>query len=150
YGYHITKNSYYICHDQDVIRSLFQRLRNYGDQKDSYPTECGGFSISAVRDLTTGYDSNQPDKKAVLPTSSSSQMITFSFSNGGVATMRTSGTEPKIKYYTELCAAPGNSCREELDNLVTAIVENFFEPEKNKLQAQAGVAHSDRFIQHEY
>ncbi|KAG7268082.1 hypothetical protein CRUP_027560 [Coryphaenoides rupestris] len=138
YGYHITKNSYYICHDQDVIRSLFQRLRNYGDQKDSYPTECGGFSISAVRDLTTGYDSNQPDKKAVLPTSSSSQMITFSFSNGGVATMRTSGTEPKIKYYTELCAAPGNSdvgqLQKELDNLVTAIVENFFEPEKNKLQ----------------
>ena len=44
----------------------------------------------------------------ILPTSSSSQMITFTFSNGGVATMRTSGTEPKIKYYTELCAAPGN------------------------------------------
>ena len=44
----------------------------------------------------------------VLPTSSSSQMITFTFSNGGVATLRTSGTEPKIKYYTELCAAPGN------------------------------------------
>ncbi len=44
----------------------------------------------------------------VLPTSRSSQMITFTFSNGGVATMRTSGTEPKIKYYTELCAAPGN------------------------------------------
>lgn len=44
----------------------------------------------------------------VLPTSSSSQMVTFTFSNGGVATMRTSGTEPKIKYYTELCAAPGN------------------------------------------
>lgn len=35
-------------------------------------------------------------------------MITFTFANGGVATMRTSGTEPKIKYYTELCAAPGN------------------------------------------
>ncbi|CAL8333216.1 unnamed protein product [Lota lota] len=138
YGYHITKNSYYICHDQDVIRSLFQRLRNHGDQKDSYPTECGGFSVTSVRDLTTGYDSNQPGKKAVLPTSSSSQMITFSFSNGGVATMRTSGTEPKIKYYTELCAAPGNSdvdqLQKELDNLVDALVEHFFEPEKNKLQ----------------
>uniref|UniRef100_UPI0037E908F2 phosphopentomutase n=1 Tax=Semicossyphus pulcher TaxID=241346 RepID=UPI0037E908F2 len=138
YGYHITKNSYFICHDQNVIRSLFERLRNYGGQKDSYPTECGRFSISAVRDLTTGYDSNQADKKAVLPTSRSSQMITFSFSNGGVATMRTSGTEPKIKYYTELCAAPGNSdvtqLKKELDDLVDAIVENFLEPEKNKLQ----------------
>nr|XP_019956957.1 PREDICTED: phosphoglucomutase-2 [Paralichthys olivaceus] len=137
YGYHISKNSYFICHDQDVICSLFERLRKHGGQKDSYPTECGRFSISAVRDLTTGHDSNQPDKKAVLPTSSSSQMITFSFSNGGVATMRTSGTEPKIKYYTELCAAPGNSdvtlLKKELDDLVDAIVENFFEPQKNKL-----------------
>ncbi|XP_060939848.1 phosphoglucomutase-2 [Limanda limanda] len=138
YGYHLSKNSYFICHDQEVIRSMFERLRKYPGQKDSYPTECGRFSISAVRDLTTGYDSNQPDKKAVLPTSSTSQMITFSFSNGGVATMRTSGTEPKIKYYTELCAAPGNSdvthLNKELDDLVDAIVENFFEPQKNKLQ----------------
>lgn len=138
YGYHITKNSYFICHDQEVIRALFDRLRNYGDKKGAYPTECGGFTISAVRDLTTGHDSNQPDNKAVLPTSSSSQMITFTFSNGGVATMRTSGTEPKIKYYTELCAAPGNSdvkqLQKELDNLVDAIVENFFQPKKNKLQ----------------
>ncbi|XP_029918708.1 phosphopentomutase [Myripristis murdjan] len=138
YGYHITKNSYFICHDQDVIRKLFDRLRNYGDQKGSYPTKCGDFSVSAVRDLTTGYDSNQPDNKAVLPTSASSQMITFSFSNGGVATMRTSGTEPKIKYYTELCAAPGNSdvaqLNKELDALVDAIIETFFEPQKNKLQ----------------
>ncbi|KAF7666220.1 hypothetical protein LDENG_00114540 [Lucifuga dentata] len=137
YGYHISKNSYFICHEQDVIRSLFERLRNYSGQKGSYPTECGGFSISAVRDLTTGYDSSQPDKKAVLPTSKSSQMITFTFSNGGVATMRTSGTEPKIKYYTELCA-PGNSdvthLQKELDSLVDAIIENFFQPRKNKLQ----------------
>ncbi|KAK9540157.1 hypothetical protein VZT92_002626 [Zoarces viviparus] len=137
YGHHISKNSYFICHDQDVIRSLFQRLRSCGGQKDSYPTECGRFSISAVRDLTTGYDSNQPGNKAILPTSSS-QMITFTFSNGGVATMRTSGTEPKIKYYTELCAAPGDSdvkhLKKELDDLVDAIVESFFEPEKNKLQ----------------
>ena len=65
YGYHITKNSYFICHDQEVIRSLFQRLRNHGDQKDSYPSECGGFSVTSVRDLTTGHDSSQPDNKAV-------------------------------------------------------------------------------------
>ncbi|XP_062334270.1 phosphoglucomutase-2 [Osmerus eperlanus] len=137
YGYHITKNSYFICHDQEVIHALFDRLRNYGDKKGAYPSECGAFAITAVRDLTTGHDSNQPDNKAVLPTSSS-PMITFSFSNGGVATLRTSGTEPKIKYYTELCAAPGNSdveqLKKELDALVEAIVENFFQPKKNKLQ----------------
>ncbi|XP_051557899.1 phosphoglucomutase-2 isoform X3 [Myxocyprinus asiaticus] len=136
YGYHITKNSYFICHNQDTIKQLFERLRNYSGEK-CYPKECGSFAITAVRDLTTGYDSNQPDNKAVLPTSKSSHMITFTFANGGVSTMRTSGTEPKIKYYTELCAAPGNSdldqLKTELDNLVDAIVSNFFQPEKNGL-----------------
>lgn len=43
----------------------------------------------------------------VLPVTRSSHMITFSLQNGVVATLRTSGTEPKIKYYTEYCAAPG-------------------------------------------
>lgn len=64
YGYHITKNSYFICHNQDTIKRLFERLRNY-DGENSYPKECGGFAITAVRDLTTGYDSHQPDNKAV-------------------------------------------------------------------------------------
>lgn len=65
YGYHISKNSYFICHDQNVVRSLFERLRNYNGEKDTYPKECGRFTVSAIRDLTTGYDSNQPDNKAV-------------------------------------------------------------------------------------
>lgn len=55
-----------------------------------------------VRDLTTGYDSAQSDKRAILPSSLTSHMITFEFANGVVATLRTSGTEPKIKYYAEL------------------------------------------------
>lgn len=52
--------------------------------------------------------------------------------------MRTSGTEPKIKYYSELCAPPGNSdveqLKKELDELVNALEKHFFQPEKNKLQ----------------
>lgn len=36
-------------------------------------------------------------------------MITFNFDNGLIATLRTSGTEPKIKYYAELCTDPENS-----------------------------------------
>ncbi|XP_072476556.1 phosphopentomutase isoform X1 [Notamacropus eugenii] len=140
YGYHITKASYFICHDQNIITNLFENLRNY-DGKSTYPKTCGKFEVSGVRDLTTGYDSSQPDKKAILPTSKSSQMITFTFANGGVATMRTSGTEPKIKYYAELCVPPGNSDHEqlkkELDDLVSAIEEYFFQPEKNKLQPKS-------------
>uniref|UniRef100_H2ZU38 Phosphoglucomutase 2 n=1 Tax=Latimeria chalumnae TaxID=7897 RepID=H2ZU38_LATCH len=140
YGYHITKASYFICHDPEKIKNLFERLRNY-DGKNTYPKTCGRFTVSRIRDLTTGYDDNQPDKKAVLPTSKSSQMITFTFTNGGIATMRTSGTEPKVKYYSELCAPPGNSnpeqLKKELDDLVDAIVKDFFEPEKNGLTPQS-------------
>lgn len=66
----------------------------------------GLYPVKGVRDLTTGFDSRRPDLKAQLPTSSSSQMITFYFENGLEATIRTSGTEPKIKYYTELRAPP--------------------------------------------
>ncbi|RMC14186.1 hypothetical protein DUI87_09277 [Hirundo rustica rustica] len=137
YGFHITKASYFICHDPKVIQQLFDNLRNF-DGKNTYPKSCGRFKVSGIRDLTTGYDSSQPDQKAILPTSKSSQMITFTFANGGVATMRTSGTEPKIKYYSELCAPPGNSdveqLKKELDELVNALEKHFFQPEKNKLQ----------------
>ena len=38
--------------------------------------------------------------------SKSSHMITFTLENGCVMTIRTSGTEPKIKYYTEFVADP--------------------------------------------
>lgn len=34
-------------------------------------------------------------------------MVTFRLQNAVVATLRTSGTEPKIKFYAEICAAPG-------------------------------------------
>lgn len=44
----------------------------------------------------------------VLPVTRNSHMITFSLENGVVATLRTSGTEPKIKVYGEYCAAPGD------------------------------------------
>lgn len=59
--------------------------------------------------MTTGYDSSTIDHKAVLSASKSSQMITFNFDNGLIATLRTSGTEPKIKYYAELCSDPDSS-----------------------------------------
>lgn len=66
----------------------------------------GKYTISTVRDLTTGIDTCQLDGKSLLPASKRSQMITFTFANGAVITLRTSGTEPKIKYYAEMCSSP--------------------------------------------
>lgn len=142
YGYHICNNSYYICHDQKVISKMFERIRNFNGP-NSYPKSvCNGkFTISDVRDLTTGYDSSQPDKKAILPVSASSQMITFSFSNGCVLTLRTSGTEPKIKYYSEMCAKPEqhdwSALEAELAELVEGVIQEMMEPEKNNLIPRA-------------
>lgn len=58
--------------------------------------------------MTVGTDTEQEDGKAKLPSSRSSQMVTLTFENGVIITLRTSGTEPKIKYYSEICAEPGN------------------------------------------
>uniref|UniRef100_A0A3Q3IV67 Phosphoglucomutase 2-like 1 n=1 Tax=Monopterus albus TaxID=43700 RepID=A0A3Q3IV67_MONAL len=136
YGYHVSKTSYVICNNPPTIQKIFSRIRNF-EGEGSYPKTCGGVRIVHVRDVTMGYDSSQPDLRSVLPVSRSSQMITFTLENGVVATLRTSGTEPKIKYYTEFCAAPGksevSSLEEELRKVTAALLEEFLEPEKNNL-----------------
>ncbi|KAM3875078.1 glucose 1,6-bisphosphate synthase [Diretmus argenteus] len=136
YGYHISKTSYVICNDPPTVQKIFSRIRNFGGH-GLYPKTCGGHSILHVRDATTGYDSSQADRRSVLPVTKSSQMITFTLQNGVVATLRTSGTEPKIKYYTEFCAAPGksdiSSLEEELRKVTHSLVEEFLQPERNNL-----------------
>merc|ERR1712113_554154 len=86
-----------------------------------YPKYAGRFAVEHVRDLTEGYDSSSPEGKPTLPTSRSSHMITFTFKNKAVVTLRTSGTEPKLKYYSDLAKAEGLSAAEaELAELVEA------------------------------
>jgi len=142
YGYHISDNSYFLCYEQPVIKRLFERLRTFSGQPNTYPESLlnGKYEVKFVRDLTSGYDSSQPDQKAILPVSRSSQMITFTFKNGLVATLRTSGTEPKIKYYTELCAPPTEKnlevLQDTLDEMVKAIISEFLQPDENGLQAR--------------
>ncbi|XP_041796509.1 glucose 1,6-bisphosphate synthase [Chelmon rostratus] len=136
YGYHLSKTSYVVCNDPPTIQKIFSRIRNF-DGEGSYPKTCGGVRIVHVRDVTTGYDSSQPDLRSVLPVTRSSHMITFTLQNGVVATLRTSGTEPKIKYYTEYCAPPGSSevsgLEEELRKVTAALLDEFLEPERNNL-----------------
>uniref|UniRef100_A0A8C4E2R7 Phosphoglucomutase 2 like 1 n=1 Tax=Dicentrarchus labrax TaxID=13489 RepID=A0A8C4E2R7_DICLA len=136
YGYHVSKTSYVVCNDPPTIQKIFSRIRNF-DGEGSYPKTCGGEQIVHIRDVTTGYDSSQPDLRSVLPVTRSSHMITFTLQNGVVATLRTSGTEPKIKFYTEYCASPGNSeasrLEEELRKITAALLDEFLEPERNNL-----------------
>lgn len=66
YGYHVSKTSYVICNDPPTILKVFSRIRNF-DGERSYPKTCGGVRIVHVRDVTTGYDSSQPDLRSVRP-----------------------------------------------------------------------------------
>jgi len=144
YGLHTSLNSYYICHEPAVTASIFTRIRRMGPA-EGYPDQLGGARVTGVRDLTTGYDSTQPDKKAILPVSASSQMITFWLqcedSSAVTLTLRTSGTEPKIKYYTEMVGKPGATDKQSqagrLDQVVGAAVEEMLQPKLNGLKAKS-------------
>ncbi|XP_076266031.1 phosphoglucomutase 2 [Rhynchophorus ferrugineus] len=141
YGFHVSLNSYYFCYDPEKIRTIFGRIRNYGGT-NQYPSGIlnDKYKVVSIRDLTTGYDNSQSDNRAVLPVSCKLEMITFIYDNGLHVTLRTSGTEPKIKYYTELCTSPDikdkTVVESTLREMVTAICEEYFQPEINGLIPQ--------------
>jgi phosphomannomutase len=130
YGYFLNKNHYVKCYDPEIVAAIFTRLRNGGD----YQAACGRYKIANVRDLTTGYDSSTADGSTVLPASPSSEMITFTFENGSVVTLRTSGTEPKLKYYVELRTEEPETAQSDLDELVRCVIEEFLQAEENNLE----------------
>ena len=70
-----------------------------------------------------------------LPISKSTQMITFTFENEAVITLRTSGTEPKLKYYCEYSDETPERAREILDDLViNHMIPTLLQPEKYDLE----------------
>eukprot|EP00938_MAST-03A_sp_MAST-3A-sp1_P005444 g5444.t1 len=97
YGHCLNRSDYVLCEDPSKIDAMFERLRCDG----KYWTHCGNMEITAIRDLTTGH--NMGDVLDPLPTDPSSHMITYVFDHGkSQATLRTSGTEPKVKCYVEV------------------------------------------------
>mmetsp|Transcript_19360 Transcript_19360/g.28388 ORF Transcript_19360/g.28388 Transcript_19360/m.28388 type:complete len:238 (+) Transcript_19360:40-753(+) len=134
YGEFVSNNGYYICYDTSIPLKIFDRIRNGG----KYIQQVGEkYDVTSIRDLgCPGYDSEQPDGKPTLPTSSSSPMMTVRFANGCVAQFRASGTEPKFKYYIELRGKPGikrDIVVEELKCMSDAVLEELIRPEENGL-----------------
>lgn len=127
YGAWVCNNGYYISHDSAVTNSIFEKIRK--DEK--YPTEVAGLKVVRIRDLTTGYDSSVGGND--LPVSNSTQMITFWFENSCVLTLRTSGTEPKIKWYCELRGENVETGQIALDILVKQLVDELIEPKLHNL-----------------
>lgn len=136
YGYHCIATNYFFCYNPIDMDRIFRRLRSAGDG-GSYMMNCGEYKIVGIRDQTNGYDSSEADKTSRLPEDKTTQMITYSFANGCVATLRGSGTEPKLKYYVEVNGYK-DTPREQVvalhKSMITALVDNFLQPLKNNLQ----------------
>ena len=136
YGFHLSMTSYYLCYNPHTILQIFTRLRTDGN----YPITCGPYNVLNVRDVTVGYDSSRGDNKCIHPLTPKSEMITFYLDNKCTLTLRTSGTEPKIKCYREIVEPPGVGSREELLEILSqttnVLIEEFLQPEANNLIPQ--------------
>lgn len=124
YGIHCSYNSYVISCDPKKTKLMFEGIINGGH----YASQIGGANVRHVRDLSTGLDTSQADKKAKLPLSASSPMLTFTLDNGVTLTIRSSGTEPKIKWYSEIVTTSSNG-KQILEATVNAAVEQLIRPD---------------------
>lgn len=136
YGYFASRNGYYICRDQVKTSKIFDTIR-FGAEIDAkkfnYPKEIGSIPVTYIRDLTAGYDSSQLDLRPILPCSESSQMLTIKLSNGCCITLRTSGTEPKIKYYVEMSGVSADNVKSALDTTFNLAIDQLLQPVYNEL-----------------
>jgi len=134
YGYFAMTPGYFFCHDPNVMKQIFDRIRNMDGQ--GYAKQCGEFEIASIRDVTNGVDNGEADGKCRLPATPDAQMLTFRFKNGVVSTLRGSGTEPKLKYYVEGSDDKSfDGARALVASVLQAIIKEFLQPEKNGLVA---------------
>ena len=137
YGTFISHNGYIVVPSPSMTAAIFARLRNEGH----YWARIGrDLRIVAVRDLSgEGFDSEAADGVPTLPTSAGAHMLTYRFNNGVTATLRASGTEPKLKWYAEASGPDASAVRQELERTVRLIVDEMLQPEVHGLARPAGV-----------
>ena len=141
YGTFMSHNTYVFVPDSSVTEKIFSRLRGDGTPS-SYWSSTAGSSVAHITDVTCGYDSRAEDGASDLPRTPDAQMIMFEFENGCSITLRASGTEPKLKCYSEIASAPesGESVgelRKTLEAFVEACIEEMLQPEVNNLRRAA-------------
>jgi phosphomannomutase len=106
---------------------MFGKIR---DASGEYPKSIGGVKVLHVRDLATGLDTREADRKARLPVSAASPMVTFYFEGGAVLTVRGSGTEPKIKWYCEAVGESQAAAKTLVDRIVNGAVAEILKPDE--------------------
>ncbi|KAL8941944.1 MAG: hypothetical protein Q9211_001598 [Gyalolechia sp. 1 TL-2023] len=99
YGYFVTTNTYWRSPSKQKTEAVFQRFENLDDP---FPSRLCHRKVLRWRNLTTGYDSATENNIADLPKDPNSRMTTCwlegsKLDDGVRFTVRTSGTEPKIK-----------------------------------------------------
>ena len=121
-GFFATNNGYYLVADPKVTAVLFANFRASGMQA------LGEFRISSIRDVTNGVNTGAGEHSN-LPKTPDAEMIQIFFENGAVVTLRASGTEPKLKFYSELASkVSAEDAKAQLDKLVSAIKTHFYQP----------------------
>jgi phosphomannomutase len=139
YGNHLCNNGYLTLTDSSTpLESIFEVARAEG-----FPSVLGKSSVVSVRDLTKGTDTAQSDGRAVLPADPNTQFLTFTckspLATDGVDDMtislRGSGTEPKVKYYSEIRVSGAETKwgDEVLLDACEAAIAAVLKPEANNL-----------------
>lgn len=150
YGFFVNYNGYFICHQKEKIDTIFAKLRNFDKNKPNYPQEINKNKVVGIRDLTVGYDSEQKDGIPLLPIQKNTQLITFKLKTPQKelveVTLRTSGTEPKIKYYSELIFSNQNNetpentfndLQKRIKEVMDPVLDYLIEPQENNLTSSA-------------
>ena len=89
---------------QEKILNIMQGLR------EKPPSFVGGIDVVSMTDFQAQEILNTSDKKVIGKTTQpKSNVIAFNLSDGSRITARPSGTEPKIKFYFNLCGSDENS-----------------------------------------
>ncbi|KAJ3287642.1 Phosphoglucomutase-3, partial [Blyttiomyces sp. JEL0837] len=119
-----------------------------------YPTEIAGQSVKYIRDLTIGFEVKDVDSQVAVARHKpgngeivvksgecvpnlplSPEMITFHLEGDVTITLRTSGTEPKIKYYIEKKGIKREVVEVQLEEVVKAVGEDLLESFENNLES---------------
>jgi len=130
-GYFEDANTYLISPSPAVADAIFEAIRALGKP---YPQKLGKRKILHWRDLTVGYDSTTPNHVPKLPVSKDSQMISCDVDGGVRFTVRSSGTEPKIKLYIECHASSREKARHGAEMVLQDLLKEWFKPEVNGLK----------------
>lgn len=137
YGWYLSYNTYLFVPAPSITEQIFARLRGDGSPA-SYWSATAGCRVTRVTDVTCGYDSWAEGGVSDLPRTPEAQMIMFEFDNKVCITLRASGTEPKLKVYSEVVSEavrPGgeDAIKDALRVFVEACIEEMLQPVMNAL-----------------